>query len=81
MNPDEYNVVIDEAFEVCRMVQAIKHCMMFHQIHADFSVDEVCAKFGVKDVQELAHQTQEKAESVLTKLKEDSTSYKSNGSS
>ena len=66
MSDVEVNVISGwDPWEVCRRVVAIKHCMMFHQIHDDVSVKEILDKCGVPSVQELAHQTQEMADYCL----------------
>lgn len=58
----------EDALEVCRMVMDIKYCMMFEQIHADFSSKEILARYNVSSVQELALITEEKAENILKNI-------------
>lgn len=57
-----------ECKELLEMVVAIKHCMMFQQIHADWAVQEVLDKYEFSSVQLLAKATQEKAEELLKRF-------------
>ena len=59
----------EKALEVCRMVIAIKHCMIFYGIHDDHSCKEVLEKYGVDSVQLLAKKAQDLAQEVLDEHK------------
>jgi hypothetical protein len=50
------------ALEACELIVAVKHCMMFEQIHDDFAVKEILDKHGVSSIQLLA----KKAEDLAT---------------
>jgi hypothetical protein len=49
----------------CEMIVAVRHCMMFDRVHADFSVKEVLIQYDVPNVQQLAKKAQDAAEAAL----------------
>lgn len=56
---------LDIALKACELIVAVKHCMMFNHIHADWAVEEVLAKHGFKTIQDLAHEAEEIAELAI----------------
>lgn len=56
---------VAEMYRVCEMVVAIRHCMMFKRIHADWMIKELLDKYGAKSVDDLADKAQQLAEKAL----------------
>jgi hypothetical protein len=56
-----------ELADACKLVVAVKQCMMFDHIHADFMVKEVLAEHQAKSVQMLAKDAEDAAERALKK--------------
>jgi hypothetical protein len=56
---------LDTALRACTLLQAVKHCMMFHYIHDDTMVKEVLEKHGAASVQLLAKMAQDAADEAL----------------
>lgn len=54
-----------KAVDACTLIVAVKHCMMFDRIHADFLVKEVLDKHRVESIQLLAKKAQDTAEEAL----------------
>lgn len=56
---------VEKYKQACELIVAVKHCMMFDSIHADFSVKEVLDKYGADTVQSLAKRATDAAEAAL----------------
>lgn len=54
-----------KALHACTLIQAVKHCMMFGRIDADWMVAEVLEKHGAESVQLLAKAALEAADEAL----------------
>lgn len=63
----ERDNLLEEALEVLRRIEAVRHCMMFEQIHDDVSVREVLTKFKADSIQLLAKDAQDRASAILAK--------------
>ena len=56
---------VKQLAEACELIIAVKHCMMFEHIHADWIVKEVLDKHGVPSIQLLAKKAQDTAEHAV----------------
>ena len=56
---------LELALKACKLIVAVKHCMMFYHVHADWAANEVLIEQGFTSVQELAKEAETIAEEAL----------------